>query len=268
MSLASTILALSPSSYWKLHETASPFADEQGAVSGTEFGTLTKNQASIITSDPTGKSVLFPHDGSAITLTNTYDFVGTTSFTVLAFLRPVAFDATNANWIWGNRDAALRGWTLYAASPAVTWTMERGDNAGFDTVTYGGMSEATYENGVTKMVAMRYNGTNLTLNIDGVDVATGASSKSLVAPTTDTVLNFGRYGGGGSSYDGYASNLAIWNGTALTEANLASIYAASLSSTQTLLPDADTVTGGWATAPLFSKINDSSDATVISATAA
>jgi hypothetical protein len=36
---------------------------------------------------------------------------------------------------------------------------------------------------------------------------------------------------------------------------------------QILLPDADVVTTGWATAPLFSKINDSSDATVITATA-
>lgn len=32
-------------------------------------------------------------------------------------------------------------------------------------------------------------------------------------------------------------------------------------------PDADTVTTGWTTAPLYSKINDSSDATVIQATA-
>lgn len=35
----------------------------------------------------------------------------------------------------------------------------------------------------------------------------------------------------------------------------------------TFLPDADIVTTGWATAPLFSKINDDSDATVITATA-
>ena len=34
------------------------------------------------------------------------------------------------------------------------------------------------------------------------------------------------------------------------------------------LPDADTVTTGWTTTPLFSKVNDASDATVIQATAA
>lgn len=35
----------------------------------------------------------------------------------------------------------------------------------------------------------------------------------------------------------------------------------------TVLPDADVTTTGWSTAPLFSKINDDSDATVITATA-
>lgn len=34
------------------------------------------------------------------------------------------------------------------------------------------------------------------------------------------------------------------------------------------LPDADVTTTGWSTAPLFSKVNDASDATVITATAA
>lgn len=35
----------------------------------------------------------------------------------------------------------------------------------------------------------------------------------------------------------------------------------------TVLPDADITTTGWSTAPLFSKINDASDSTVITATA-
>jgi hypothetical protein len=39
------------------------------------------------------------------------------------------------------------------------------------------------------------------------------------------------------------------------------------SGVQTLVPDADAAEGGWTTAPLFSKVNDSSDATFITATA-
>lgn len=36
---------------------------------------------------------------------------------------------------------------------------------------------------------------------------------------------------------------------------------------QVLLPDADLAAGGWTTSPLFSKVNDASDATIITATA-
>lgn len=36
---------------------------------------------------------------------------------------------------------------------------------------------------------------------------------------------------------------------------------------QTVLPDADLAAGGWTTTPLFSKVNDASDSTVITATA-
>lgn len=34
-----------------------------------------------------------------------------------------------------------------------------------------------------------------------------------------------------------------------------------------IFPDADITTTGWSTAPLFSKVNDNSDSTVIQATA-
>ena len=44
-------------------------------------------------------------------------------------------------------------------------------------------------------------------------------------------------------------------------------YPGPATSSQTLLPDADLAAGGWTTSPLFSKVNDSSDATIITATA-
>lgn len=53
--------------------------------------------------------------------------------------------------------------------------------------------------------------------------------------------------------------------TALSDARILAHYQAAAG--QVLLPDADNATGGWTTAPLFSKLNDSSDATVITATA-
>lgn len=57
-------------------------------------------------------------------------------------------------------------------------------------------------------------------------------------------------------YDDFAVDTAGWIGPA------------AVGPTQAVLPDADTTTTGWTTTPLFSKINDASDATVITSTLA
>jgi len=57
-------------------------------------------------------------------------------------------------------------------------------------------------------------------------------------------------------YDGLAIDTVDWIGPA------------AAGPTQAILPDADTTTTGWTTTPLFSKINDSSDATVVTSTLA
>jgi len=62
----------------------------------------------------------------------------------------------------------------------------------------------------------------------------------------------------GGQWDSAAFNGIAWNGIALK---------ATAITLDTVLPDADVTTTGWSTAPLFSKINDASDATVIQATA-
>lgn len=58
---------------------------------------------------------------------------------------------------------------------------------------------------------------------------------------------------GGAWKRGYATSMTDWLGPPLT--------------LDSCLPDADITTTGWSTAPLYSKINDDSDATVIQATA-
>lgn len=62
-----------------------------------------------------------------------------------------------------------------------------------------------------------------------------------------------------------AGRVIVYDDVAL--ANTAGEYPLGPSG-QTLLPDADVTTTGWTTAPLYSKLNDSSDATIITATAA
>lgn len=64
---------------------------------------------------------------------------------------------------------------------------------------------------------------------------------------------------------GFTNYYGMWKwGSATTNAD----WLGEPAGGQTLLPDADLATTGWATAPLFSKVADSSDATLITATAA
>lgn len=226
MGVAEEILARPEvDSFWRMGESGPPFVDEVGDNDWTiDIGAFTEGQPSIVpgTSDT---SVLHPHDGSRLTCGDVYDFTGSAAFTAYAWIKPVAFDSINGNYMWGNQDASARGWSLGVNFPAstFTWQLRRGDDAGHDLIEYQGMTEAEYENGVAKQVAMSYDGTNLILNINGVDVHQAASSKSLVAPTTNTALKFGTWGGTGSSFDGYFQYLAIFSPN-LSAANLLEIY--------------------------------------------
>lgn len=62
--------------------------------------------------------------------------------------------------------------------------------------------------------------------------------------------------------------VTINSGTfAITSADWGLFGFALTGAIQTILPDADLADGGWTTAPLYSKLNDASDATLITATA-
>jgi hypothetical protein len=58
----------------------------------------------------------------------------------------------------------------------------------------------------------------------------------------------------------------IWAGHYAAETDTTAVFDNVNIVPQIVLPSADLAATGWATAPLFSKVNDSSDATVITAT--
>jgi hypothetical protein len=73
---------------------------------------------------------------------------------------------------------------------------------------------------------------------------------------TDSTYNRSGYIGLHSSYNPIPSSLDGFGGGTIASLTLDSC-----------LPDADVTTTGWTTAPLYSKLNDASDATVVQATA-
>lgn len=225
MSVASAIAALSPSSYWKFDNTSFPMTDEQSVVSGSAAISPTANQPGITPGDATGKCVHFDAaDGDGVTMGDVYDETGTTSFTVLLFAQTTTTPTNNPYLV--NKQDSANGWGLRIVngSPNVTIRMSRAGSSTFDQGNYTGMTLADLTSGTTKMFAMRYNGTSMILNINGVDVKTTASSLSI----TDHAGNFmvGRYSATGNGFDGYIDDVAFWDGTALSESQLLGIWQA------------------------------------------
>lgn len=92
--------------------------------------------------------------------------------------------------------------------------------------------------------------------VNGVDQTTATDT---VAASTISWSQLVSTSGFGDWYCG------LWKwGTASTTSD----WLGEPTSGQTLLPDADVTTTGWTTAPLYSKLNDASDATIVTATAA
>lgn len=88
----------------------------------------------------------------------------------------------------------------------------------------------------------------------------GAAGGTPTTPTGNVKI------GAGAGLDAYFAYCAVYQ-SALNATQIGQHYAALVETGQTLLPDADLAAGGWTTTPLYSKLADSSDATIITATA-
>lgn len=111
------------------------------------------------------------------------------------------------------------------------------------TYTHLGYQTASWTDG--DLFRVEIDGSTLTVKFAG----------NVVGTYTDTSHDSGQPGIGFSSAETSAF-IDDWSGGDLEALPLDKI-----------LPDADIVTTGWTTTPLYSKVNDSSDATVIQATA-
>ena len=107
------------------------------------------------------------------------------------------------------------------------------------------------------------NGTISKIYIDGIDVTTPIEN-SACTNNASALLIATNYNLSGSKF--WIAHTAIYP-TALSEARIVAHYNSLSITLNSCLPDADIVTPGWTTTPLYSKVNDSSDGTVIQATA-
>jgi hypothetical protein len=132
--------------------------------------------------------------------------------------------------------------------------------------TYGilAFSTITMSTGNVYHCVATKNGATSKLYINGVDV-TGTVTDGTAIDSSSSLF-IGCSWAQGAMMNGRIQMAAVYP-TALSAARVLAHYNAGILTLDTCLPDADVTTTGWTTAPLFSKINDASDATVIQATA-
>jgi hypothetical protein len=247
-------------SYWRLGESSGTTATAAfGATNGTYSGTgVTYGQPGLLPSDPSATSVLFDDTvPGSCSFGDVYDFSNTANYTVEVWVKPDGLEADS--YIWTKGGEATGGWLLQNADPVLV--TRRVDSGGVDDGAFitSGLSADVHH------VVFTYDGTTLLLYVDGVQVDDVGSTRNL--PNSTDQLRLGVASGGGSGFDGWFQDAAIYT-AALDAATVLAHYTAGITVGQTLRPDADIVTTGWTATPLWSKIEETSaDGTVVTGTA-
>lgn len=255
MAYSDIILAESSlQSYWYLDEASGDAIDQEGAIDGTYDGLVTRQASPLITN---GNGIQVDRDDAAgIAFGNNYAFTGTSNFSIELWFKPAVVDGTVG--VLANKwDNGASGWVLdYWDGGTRFRRFDTGGTSDFPTA-------AAMTAGTIYHIVVTYDGSDISIYLNAGTPTTGASTRSIVACTNPLAL--ARYGGGGSGADGLLDEFAIYN-AALSSTAITTHYQNGVG--QVLAPDADTADGGWTTTPLWSKLNDSSDSTYITATSA
>ena len=207
-----------------------------------------------------------PISGATVTLSPTY------AVKMVAFTAPVTTGASMTITVDDDNNQNIFGYEVEVTA----WT-------GYDTSTpiTGVVSSTTTDiaDGAESRTLAATPATDDVTLVFCICDADGATANPTLAAGWTKIHDSGSAGGGGtmwnarreSSTSTTVSVTDIYTGTgSLYKAGLYAfiVKAAATDLPQTIRPDADTTTTGWTTTPLWSKISDSSDATVISATLA
>ena len=93
-----------------------------------------------------------------------------------------------------------------------------GNGSNFDSTTI----TQTLTTGTDYHLAVTKSSTTVTMYVDGSSIGTGTGASSITEPTGDFLIGQSDISGG--PYDGIQNQVCIWNGTALSGANVTTLY--------------------------------------------
>lgn len=214
------LVQLGASSLWRLNEASgTTAADTLNAVAGTYTGGYSLAEPSLLTSGE-GRSVdLNGSTGYVPLASSSYNFAGRTAFTLVATVKLDTL-ANSGRLLTRlvSDGSGLQGydWLVFSTGQVIC---RRWLNTANDSAT----SVRNLAAGETAVLAVTYDGQRMTVWVNGVPGTPTTSTKSL--STTSQAPYIGRLTFSASNYlDGRIQDLAVFDGKALSAAELADLY--------------------------------------------
>lgn len=218
MTYSSEVLADSPYLYWRFGEASGTSVADTSGNGRTGFCDATRGVAGLLTGDP---NFAVSNDGTLNRIGTRSDTTDLTAFSIEAWVKQ---DSTNSGirYVAGREDAGVSGifrLMMNNRVPTVDIWSAAGTNA---TVTGTALTAGT-----THHLAATYDGTTLTLYVDGVSVGTPSTTVSGALRTVNTDFTVLASPSGSSRFGGTIDEVAHYT-TALSGARVAAHYSAGI----------------------------------------
>lgn len=245
--------------YWRLGETTSTMAPSSGAVSGTVFNSPTRGVAGATVDDI----------NLAVTLNGTTQYIGfgnnyanASSYSVECWVKFTSVAATSGFQTFVSKEdygtTPASGWGLYLEEATNTISFVR-----MDTTSVKKMNAGSFTSGVWYHIVATYDGSNLRLYSNGVQIGTAVAS-AIGAKTSTAPMRIGQAGTGGDFFGGTIDELAIYN-VALSGATILAHYqAASITATFLSRSDSGTIVGTEANGGIVAIMTSGETTTILS----
>ncbi len=219
------VLADAPLAYYRLDDQGMTAKDEVGAHDGVYKGTVTHGAGAI--AGDTNRAATFDGMTGYVDIGDVLAFTNDAPFTIEAWASPVngatdpaciASKSFASGGVGGN---ISEGYTVYLRQDGNTVTVARYRSGVDDTISGPSVTSGTF----THVVAT-YDGATIAIWIDGVSVASGASTRALVSTTQPLTIGASR-GGIYCYFRGALDEVAIY-GKALAGGTIRAHHAAGL----------------------------------------